>query len=73
MANQSFGTEVFSTNYDPTGDRLGKPVHSGRQGVGAGAHASVALNVGYYRNQWGNLSIVDNKSTLISDYTPCSI
>ncbi len=34
----------------------------------------MALNVGYYRNSWGNLSMVDNTlDDASSDYTPFSI
>ena len=33
----------------------------------------VALNVGFFRNSWGNQSIVDNTLTALTDYTPFSI
>ena len=33
----------------------------------------MALTVGFYRNSWGNLSMVDNTLTSASDYTPFSI
>ena len=33
----------------------------------------VSVNVGYFRNWWGNWYVVDNTSTSVSDYTPFSI
>ena len=33
----------------------------------------MALTVGFFRNSWGNLSMVDNTLTSASDYTPYSI
>jgi len=33
----------------------------------------VSVNVGYFRNWWGNWYVVDNRSTSLSDYTPFSI
>ena len=33
----------------------------------------VSVNVGYFRNWWGNRYAVDNRSTVLSDYTPFSI
>jgi hypothetical protein len=33
----------------------------------------VSVNVGYYRNWWGNWYVVDNRSTSLADYTPFSI
>ncbi len=76
MANQSFGTEVFNTNYDPnmvTGWGNRPYVWSTGVSVQQELMPRVALTVGYNRNSWGNLSIVDNTSTLISDYTPFSV
>jgi hypothetical protein len=35
--------------------------------------SGVALNVGFFRNSWGNQSIVDNTLTALSDYTPFGI
>src|SRR5262245_6123100 len=76
MANQSFGTEVFSTNYDPnmvTGWGSRPYVWSTGVSVQRELVSGVALTVGYYRNQWGNLSVVDNTLTSASDYTTFSI
>jgi hypothetical protein len=33
----------------------------------------VSVNVGYFRNWWGNWYAVDNRSTSLADYTPFSI
>ena len=68
MANQSFGTQVFNTNYDPnmvTGWGNRPYVWSTGVSVQQELMPGVALTVGYYRNSWGNLSIVDNTSTSI--------
>jgi len=33
----------------------------------------VSTTVGFYRNWWGNQSVIDNRSTTTADYTPFSI
>ena len=33
----------------------------------------VSVNVGYFRNWWGNWYVVDNRATSLADYTPFSI
>jgi hypothetical protein len=33
----------------------------------------VSVNVGYFRNWWGNWYAVDNRATMVADYTPFSI
>ena len=76
MANQSFGTEVFNTNYDPnmvTGWGNRPYVWSTGVSVQQELLTGVALTVGFFRNSWGNLSMVDNTLTSASDYTPYSI
>ena len=59
MANQTFGTQVFNTNYDPnmvTGWGNRPYVWSTGVSVQQELLSGVALNVGFYRNSWGNLS-----------------
>src|SRR5262249_20871131 len=76
MVNQSFGTQVFSTNYDPnmvTGWGTRPFVWSTGVSVQQELLTHVALTVGFYRNSWGNLSVVDNTLTAVSDYTPFGI
>jgi hypothetical protein len=74
--NRTFGTEVFNTNYDAnmvTGWGSRPYVWSTGVSVQQELVRGVALTVGYYRNSWGNLSMVDNTLTARSDYTPYSI
>jgi hypothetical protein len=76
MANQSFGTQVFNTNYDPdmvTGWGSRPYVWSTAVSVQQELLTGVAVTVGYFRNSWGNLSVVDNTLTSASDYTQFSI
>jgi len=76
MLNQTFGTQVFNTNYDPnmvTGWGTRPYVWSTGVSVQQELVKGVALTVGFYRNSWGNLSMVDNTLTSLSDYTPYSI
>jgi hypothetical protein len=76
MLNQTFGTQVFNTNYDPnmvTGWGNRPSVWSTGVSVQQELLSGVALTVGFYRNSWGNLSMVDNTLTTKSDYTPFSI
>jgi len=76
VANQTFGTQVFNTNYDPemvTGWGNRPYVWSTGVSVQQELLSGVALTVGFYRNSWGNLSMVDNTLTAASDYTPFSI
>ena len=68
MANQSFGTEVFNTNYDPamvTGWGSRPYVWSTGVSVQQELMPRLALTVGYYRNSWGNLSVVDNSENAV--------
>lgn len=76
VVNQTFGTQVFNTNYDPdmvTGWGNRPYVWSTGVSVQQELLSGVALTVGFYRNSWGNLSMVDNTLTSASDYTPYSI
>jgi len=76
MANQSFGTQTFNTDYDPnmvTGWGSRPYVWSTGIAVQQELLSGVAVTVGYYRNQWGNLSMIDNTLTSASDYTPFSV
>lgn len=76
MLNQTFGTQVFNTNYDPnmvTGWGNRPYVWSSGISVQQELMSGVAMNVGFFRNSWGNLSMVDNTLTGVSDYTPFSV
>jgi hypothetical protein len=76
MLNQTFGTQVFNTDYDPnmvTGWGNRPYVWSTGVSVQQELLSGLALTVGFYRNSWGNLSMVDNTLTSASDYTPFSI
>jgi hypothetical protein len=76
MANQSFGTANFTRSYDPnfvTG--FGKRPYNWGLGLSVQQELfpRVSVNVGYFRNWWGNWYVVDNLSTSVADYTPFSI
>jgi hypothetical protein len=76
VTNQTFGTQVFNTNYDPamvTGWGNRPYVWSTGVSVQQELLSGLALTVGFYRNSWGNLSMVDNTLTSASDYTAFSI
>ena len=76
VVNQTFGTQVFNTNYDPdmvTGWGNRPYVWSTGVSVQQELLSGLAMTVGFYRNSWGNLSMVDNTLTAVSDYTPYSI
>ena len=76
MTNQTFGTETFNTNYDPhmvTG--WGTRPYNWSTGVAVQQELRprVSMTAGFYRNTWGNLSVINNTATGLSDYTPFSI
>ena len=76
MTDQNLGKEVFTRNYDPnfvTG--FGNRQYNWGLGVSVQQEvlARVSVNVGYFRNWWGNWYVVDNRSTTLADYTPFSI
>ena len=73
MDNQSFGTAAFTRSYDTdfvTG--YGKRPYNWGLGLSVQQEVlpRVSVNVGYFRNWWGNWYVVDNRSTSVSDYTP---
>jgi hypothetical protein len=76
MANQNFGKEVFKRSYDP-GFITGWGNRPYNWGLGVSVQQEVlprmSVNVGYFRNWWGNWYAVDNRSTSLADYTPFSI
>jgi hypothetical protein len=59
----------------PTWSPVGKPPNVWSTGVSVQQELlkGLALNVGFFRNSWGNLSMVDNTLTAATDYTPFSI
>jgi Carboxypeptidase regulatory-like domain len=76
MLNQSFGTQLFNTNYDPnmvTG--WGNRPYNWSTGVAVQQELlpRVSMTAGFYRNTWGNLSVIHNTATGLSDYTAFSI
>jgi hypothetical protein len=76
MDNKSLGKEVFQRSYDPA-FVTGFNVRPYNWGLGISVQQEVAprvaVNIGYYRNWWGNWYAVDNRSTTTADYTPFSI
>jgi len=76
MTNQSFGTAAFTRSYD-TDFVTGYGKRPYNWGLGLSVQQEilprVSANVGYFRNWWGNWYVVDNTSTVSSDYTPFSI
>jgi hypothetical protein len=76
MADKTLGKEVFSRTYDP-GFVEGYGVRPYNWNMGIQVQQEVAprvsVNVGYFRNWWGNHYAVDNRATAASDYAPFSI
>jgi hypothetical protein len=76
MDNKNFGQAVFSRSYDD-GFISGWGTRPYNWGLGASIQQELAprvsLNVGFFRNWWGNDWAVDNRATILSDYTPFSI
>ena len=76
MDNKNLGKEVFQRSYDPN-FVTGYGVRPYNWGLGISVQQEVAprvsVNVGYFRNWWGNWYVVDNRSTTTADYTPFSI
>jgi hypothetical protein len=76
MNNKNLGKEVFDRTYDP--DFInGWGVRPYNWGLGISVQQEVAprvsVNVGYFRNWWGNWYTVDNRGNATSDWTPFSI
>ena len=76
MTDKNLGREVFIRTFDPdfiTG--WGNRPYNWALGVGVQQEIlpRVSVNVGYFRNWWGNWYVVDNRSTSLADYTPFSI
>jgi hypothetical protein len=76
MANQTLGQATFTRSYDPdyvTG--WGHRPYNWGLGVQLQQEVlpRVSVNLGYFRNWWGNWYIVDNRSTSVGDYTPFSV
>jgi hypothetical protein len=76
MDNKNLGKEVFTRTYDPAFVN-GWGVRPYNWGLGLSVQQEllprVSVNVGYFRNWWGNWYAVDNRATAPSDYTPFSI
>jgi hypothetical protein len=76
MDNKNLGKEVFDRTYDP-GFTEGWGVRMYNWGLGISVQQEVAprvsVNVGYFRNWWGNWYTVDNRAVATADYTPFSI
>jgi hypothetical protein len=76
MDNKNLGLEVFDRTYDPDFVN-GWGVRPYNWGLGISLQQEVAprvsVNVGYFRNWWGNWYTVDNRAVATSDYTPFSI
>ena len=76
MNDKSLGKEVFTRSYD-TGLTTGYGNRPYNWGLGVSVQQEVAprvsVNVGYFRNWWGNWYAVDNRATTAADYTPFSI
>jgi hypothetical protein len=76
MDSQTLGKEVFTRTFDPN-FVTGWGTRPYNWGLGIQVQQEViprvSVNVGYFRNWWGNWYVVDNRSTAPSDYTPFSI
>jgi hypothetical protein len=76
MDNKNLGLEVFDRTYD-TGFTQGWGKRPYNWGLGLSVQQEVAprvsVNVGYFRNWWGNWYTVDNRAVSAADYTQFSI
>jgi hypothetical protein len=76
MDDKTLGTEVFSRTYDTEFiNGYGVRPYSWNLGVQVQQEIipRVSVNVGFFRNWWGNWYAVDNLATAASDYTQFSI
>ncbi len=76
MSNNTLGKEVFQRSYDPNLiSGFGHRPYSWSLGASVQQELfpRVSLNVGYFRNWWGNWYGVDNRATTAADYTQFSI
>ena len=76
MDNQTLGQGVFNRAMDP-GYVTGWGTRAYNWGIGVSVQQEimprVSVNVGYFRNWWGNWYVVDNRATAFSDYTAFGI
>jgi hypothetical protein len=76
MQNKNLGKEVFDRTYDP-GFVEGFGVRPYSWSLGASVQQEimprVSVNVGYYKNWWGNWYTVDNQTNALSDWTAFSM
>ena len=76
MDDKNFGKEVFTRTFDTDFIHgYGKRQYNWGMGISVQQEVlpRVSVNVGYFRNWWGNWYVVDNRSTTLADYTPFSI
>jgi hypothetical protein len=76
LDNQNLGRPVFTRNFDPEFvEGFGTRPYNWSMGVGVQHEIlpRVSATVTFNRNWWGNWYVVDNRSTLNSDYTPYNI
>jgi hypothetical protein len=76
MNNKNLGKEVFDRTYDPNFiDGWGVRPYNWGLGISVQQEVlpRVSVNVGYFRNWWGNWYTVDNRGNSLADWTPFSI
>jgi hypothetical protein len=76
MTNQNLGKPVFTRSYDPNYiSGWGHRPYNWGLGVQIQQEIlpRVSVNLGYFRNWWGNWYVVNNTATSLADYTPFGI
>jgi len=76
MDNQSLGQRVFSRSFDPNYvGGWGTRPYNWSMGLAIQQEIAprISVTASYTRNWWGNWYVVDNRATVIDDYTPYSI